>query len=223
MPPRSVALPPSALRLRRLPLPSSSSPSHRRQPTRELARFEQVPQASRLLLPSLLGASAPALRLPARGGGQDPEIRSGRCLAAAAAVVPPRGRPGAIFGRPWYVFLSGLGFGCAARSEATFTCAAACAMGCEEGKERERWRRIVVALPYSPRLDESQSQRAPDIDSISCLPLPQSQRSRVAKVVCKCSFQKSKSRFCGRNDMTGWQDGVTSCSGVAATRGGRDG
>ena len=128
------------------------------------------------------------------------------------------------FRAPVVVFLSGLGFGCAARSEATFTCAAAaCAMGCEEGKERERWRRIVVALPYSPRLDESQSQRAPDIDSISFLPLPQSQRSRVAKVVCKCSFQKSKSRFCGRNDMTGWQDGVTSCSGVAATRGGRDG
>ena len=110
----SLRRPHSALRLRRLPLPSSSSPSHRRQPTRELARFEQVPQASRLLLPSLLGASAPALRLPARGGGQDPEIRSGRCLASAAAVVPPRGRPGAIFGRPWYVFLSGLGFGCAA-------------------------------------------------------------------------------------------------------------
>ena len=53
--------------------------------------FEQVPQASKL------PAAAAAFY---GGGGQDPEIRSGRCLPFLAAPGRPPARPARVFGRP---------------------------------------------------------------------------------------------------------------------------
>ena len=117
----------SALRLRRLPLPSS----HRSQPTsRELRASSPCNQASRRLL-----------RRGCGGGGQDPEIRSGRCLprSPGSAARPP----GAGFRAPVAVFLSGLGLGCAARSRLRQR-----RLPVLRRREEERWRRIVVASAH---------------------------------------------------------------------------
>ena len=151
----------SALRLRRLPLPSS----HRSQPTsRELRASSPCNQASRRLL-----------RRGCGGGGQDPEIRSGRCLPRSSGSAA---RPARVFGRPspsssqvWVLVAPPL-----ARSrlrQRLYLC-------CEEGKRRDG---DGLSLPQltSPRLER---RAPPDIDSPCSKVKP--------KVVCKLQMPDKK-------------------------------
>ena len=123
---------PSALRLRRLPLPSS----HRCQPTNQRRASSKFPKRASFPPPPPPPSMAVGVKIPRSGLG-----------AAFPSSQPRVGRPrppGAGFRAPVAVFLSGLGLGCAAaRSRLRQR-----RLPVLRRREEERWRRIVVALAH---------------------------------------------------------------------------